>query len=120
MTTLSASGGVYGLQEEELVAWTWASPPLPLPINAGQMAQGIFIGLTECELLDLKSKALQLIMEGKTLMSYSDSGSSATKQFALPPKEMLNEAMYALSRLDPGKYGRRRTTLFSRWDNRYE
>ena len=121
MTTLSASGGVYGLQEEELVAWTWASPPLPLPINAGQMAQGIFIGLTECELLDLKSKALQLIMDGKTLMSYSDSGSSATKAFpGMTPKEVLNEAMFGLSRLDPGKYGRRATMIYTRWDNRYE
>ena len=84
------------------------------------MAQGIFIGLTECELLDLKAKALSLIMDGKTLMSYSDSGSSATKQFALPPKEMLNEAMFALSRLAPRKYGRRSTMIYSRWDNRYE
>lgn len=84
------------------------------------MAQGIFIGLTECELLDLKSKALQLIMDGKTLMSYSDSGSSATKAFALPPKEMLNEAMYALSRLDPAKYGKRTTMIYTRWDNRLD
>jgi hypothetical protein len=84
------------------------------------MAQGIFIGLTECELLDLKAKALALIMDGKTLMSYSDSGSSATKQFALPPKEMLNEAMFALSRLDPKKYGRRITMVHSRWDNRLD
>jgi len=84
------------------------------------MAQGIFIGLTECELLDLKSKALQLIMDGKTLMSYSDSGSSATKAFALPPKEMLNEAMFALSRLDPAKYGKRTTMIYTRWDNRLD
>lgn len=84
------------------------------------MAQGIFIGLTECELLDLKSKALQLLMDGKTLMSYSDSGSSATKAFSLPPKEMLNEAMYALSRLDPAKYGKRTTMIYTRWDNRLD
>lgn len=84
------------------------------------MAQGLFIGLTECELLDLKAKALALIMDGKTLMSYSDSGSSATKQFALPPKEMLNEAMFALSRLDPKKYGKRITMVHSRWDNRLD
>lgn len=84
------------------------------------MAQGIFIGLTECELLDLKSKALQLLMDGKTLMSYSDSGSSATKAFSLPPKEMLNEAMYALSRLDPDKYGKRTTMIYTRWDNRLD
>ena len=85
------------------------------------MAQGIFIGLTECELLDLKAKALSLIMEGKSLMSYSDSGSSATKAFpGMTPKEVLNEAMFGLSRLDPRKYGRRNTMIFSRWDNRYE
>jgi hypothetical protein len=84
------------------------------------MAQGLFIGLTECELLEIKSKAVSLIMDGKTLMSYSDSGSSATKQFALPPKEMLSEALFALSRLDPKKYGKRSTMIYSRWDNRYE
>ncbi len=84
------------------------------------MAQGIFIGLTECELLDLKAKSLQLIMDGKTLMSYSDSGSSATKQFALPPKEMLNEAMFALSRLDPATYGYRRTVVSTDWQNRQD
>jgi hypothetical protein len=84
------------------------------------MAQGLFIGLTECELLDLKAKAIALIGDGKTLMSYSDSGSSATKSFAMPPKELLNEAMFALSRLDPKKYGRRTTMINTRWDNRFD
>jgi hypothetical protein len=85
------------------------------------MAQGYFIGLTECELLDLKAKALALIMEGKTLMSYADSGSSATKAFpGMTPKEVLNESMFALSRLDPGKYGRRVTMINTRWDNRID
>jgi hypothetical protein len=82
------------------------------------MASGIFIGLTECELLDIKAKALAMIMEGKTLMSYSDSGSSASKQFAMPPKEMLSEAMFALSRLDPATYGRRVTVISTDWQNR--
>jgi hypothetical protein len=85
------------------------------------MAQGYFIGLTECELLDLKAKALSLIMDGKTLMSYADSGSSATKAFpGMTPKEVLNESMFALSRLDPGAHGRRRTMINTRWDNRIE
>jgi len=84
------------------------------------MASGIFIGLTECELLDIKAKALSMITEGKTLMSYSDSGSSASKQFAMPPKEMLSEAMFALCRLDPGKYGKRTTMIYTRWDNRLD
>ena len=82
------------------------------------MASGIFIGLTECELLDIKAKALAMITEGKTLMSYSDSGSSASKQFAMPPKEMLSEAMFALSRLDPATYGSRATIITTDWQNR--
>jgi len=84
------------------------------------MAQGLFIGLTECELLDIKAKALSMITEGKTLMSYSDSGSSASKQFAMPPKEMLSEAMFALSRLDPATYGRRVTIISTDWQNRQD
>ena len=84
------------------------------------MATGIFIGLTECELLDIKAKALAMITEGKTLMSYSDSGSSASKQFAMPPKEMLSEAMFALSRLDPATYGRRVTIISTDWQNRQD
>jgi monoamine oxidase len=82
------------------------------------MASGLFIGLTECELLDLKAKALAMITEGKTLMSYSDSGSSASKQFAMPPKEMLAEAMFALSRLDPQTYGTRTTVISTSWSTR--
>ena len=82
------------------------------------MASGIFIGLTECELLDIKAKAVAMITEGKTLMSYSDSGSSASKQFAMPPKEMLQEAMFALTRLSPGEYGQRRTVITNSWMNR--
>lgn len=82
------------------------------------MAQGLFIGLPECTLLSIRDKAVAMITEGKTLMSYADSGSSATKQFSMPPKEMLNEAMYALSRLDPSVYGKRKTMIYSRWDNR--
>ncbi len=82
------------------------------------MASGLFIGLTECELLAIKAKAVQLITEGKTLMSYSDSGSSASRQMVMPAKEMLSEAMLALSRLDPATYGARRTVISTDWQNR--
>jgi len=84
------------------------------------MASGLFIGLTECELLAIKAKAVQLITEGKTLMSYSDSGSSASRQMVLPAKEMLSEAMLALSRLDPATYGSRRTIISTDWQNRQD
>lgn len=80
--------------------------------------QGLFIGLSEDELLAIKAKAVSMIMEGKVLMSYADSGSSSTKQFALPPKEMLAEALGALSQLDPQRYGRRRNVINVRYDNR--
>jgi hypothetical protein len=80
--------------------------------------QGMFIGLSEEELLAIKGKAVEMIMQGKVLMSYADSSSSATKSFALPPKEMLAEAMGALSLLDPLKYGRRRNVINVRYDNR--
>jgi hypothetical protein len=84
------------------------------------MAQGLFIGLTECELLAIKEKAVALITEGKTLMSYSDSGSSASRQMVLPAKEMLSEALFALSRLDPSTYGARRTIISTDWQNRQD
>jgi hypothetical protein len=79
---------------------------------------GLFIGLTECELLDIKAKAVALITEGKTLMSYSDSGSSASRQMVMPAREMLSEAMFALSRLDPATYGRRTTVISTSWSTR--
>jgi hypothetical protein len=84
------------------------------------MAQGLFIGLTECELLAIKEKAVALITEGKTLMSYSDSGSSASRQMVLPAKEMLAESLFALSRLDPATYGRRVTIISTDWQNRQD
>lgn len=82
------------------------------------MASGLFIGLTECELLEIKAKALSLIMEGKTLMSYSDSGSSASRAMVMPPKEMLGEAMYALSKLDPQTYGKSISVISTDWSTR--
>jgi len=84
------------------------------------MASGLFIGLTECELLAIKDKAVALITEGKTLMSYSDSGSSASRQMVMPAKEMLAEAMLALSRLDPATYGTRKTVISTDWQNRQD
>ena len=53
-------------------------------------------------------------MEGKTLMSCGDSGSTATKQFAMPVKEVLEECKFALRTLDPETYGTRRNIAQSR------
>jgi len=84
------------------------------------MASGIFIGLTEDELLAIRAKAVSAITTGLNLVSYSDSGSSASKQWAMPPKEMPSEAAFALYQLDPQQYAsmRRTTVIDVRWDNR--
>lgn len=76
------------------------------------MASGIFIGLSEDELLAIKANALASVTKGLVTMSYSDSGSSVTRQFVgMTPKECLSEAMYALSILDPNQYGKVKTVL---------
>ena len=82
--------------------------------------QGLFIGLTEDELLAIRAKAVSAIPAGLNVVSYSDSGSSVSKQWALPPKDMLAEANYALYLLDPQQYAnlRRRSVISVRWDNR--
>ena len=105
-----------GLTRGAWVGTTGSAAPCCLSPQR-QMASGLLIGLTEDELLAIKAKAVAMITEGKTLMSYSDSGSSATKQFAMSPKEMLSEAMWALSKLDPLTYGSRRSVISTNWNN---
>ena len=78
------------------------------------MAQGLFIvGFTVAEVLRIQAKAKEMLMEGKTLMSWADSGSNATKQFPMTVKETLDECTHALRALDPATYGRRRRVATS-------
>ena len=73
------------------------------------MAQGLFItGFSVAEVLQIQSKAKELLIEGKTVMAWGDSGSTVTKQFPMPIKEVLEECAYALRVLDPAAYGPRR------------
>jgi len=73
------------------------------------MAQGLFIvGFTVAEVLQIQAKAKEMLLEGKTLMQWGDGGSNATRQFAMPVKEVLEECAVALRGLDPDTYGRRR------------
>ena len=84
------------------------------------MARGLFIGLTESELLAIRDKAVTAITTGLNVVSYSDSGSSVSKQWALSPKEMLEEAGYGLYQFDKQAYAAyaRYSVLNVRWDNR--
>lgn len=78
------------------------------------MARGLFItGFTISEVLAIQSRAKEFMLEGKTLMTWSDSGSSATKQFTMPVDQVLEECAHALRVLDPATYGRPRTVAAS-------
>ena len=63
-------------------------------------ADGIFVGLERKQLEELRDKAVQMLAQGRVIMSWSDGGTSNSKQFAMPPDRMLAEALYALRRLD--------------------
>ena len=81
------------------------------------MAQGLFItGFSVAEVLQIQARAKELLMEGKTVMAWGDSGSSVTKQFPMTIKEVLEECAYALRVLDPATYGRRRSVAQSQVD----
>lgn len=74
-------------------------------------ASGIFIGLSESDIIAIRDKAVAMLKEGKTIMSYSDSGSSVSKQLVMPVKEILAECKMALQALDPATYGKRVTII---------
>lgn len=68
-------------------------------------AKGLFvIGFTVAEVEAIQAKAKAMLLEGKATMSWSDSGTSVSKQFVMPPAEVLEECAYALQKLDPEKY----------------
>ena len=69
-------------------------------------ASGIFIGLAESDILAIRDKAVAMLKEGKTIMSYSDSGTNVSKQFVMPVREVLDECRLALQQLDPETYGK--------------
>ena len=61
---------------------------------------GIFtVGFEKDEILKIQKRAKQFMMQGKVMMSYSDGGSSASKQFTMPVNEVLLECAYALKKL---------------------
>lgn len=73
------------------------------------MAQGLFtVGFSVAEVLQIQAKAKEMLVEGKTIMAWGDSGSTVSKQFAMPIKEVLEECAHALRVLDPATYAPRR------------
>lgn len=67
-------------------------------------ATGIFIGASEDWLLATKQKAMDRFSKGTVIVSYSDSGSSVSKQLTAPVKDVIAECNLALWTLDPVRY----------------
>lgn len=79
------------------------------------MARGLFItGFTLAEVLAIQQRAKQFLLEGKTLMNWTDSETSASKQFTMPVDQVLEECAHALRILDPANHPQARTTAVSR------
>ena len=80
------------------------------------MAKGLFVtGFTLQDVLDIQNKAKALLKEGKTLMSYTEGGTTSSKQFTMPIADVLDECGYALQQLAPETYGKRRKYLTSNY-----
>lgn len=67
--------------------------------------QGIFLVLEISDIEEIVTTAVSLLKQGKTMMEYSDSGTSVTKEFPMTIQQTLLEARYALQVKDPQKNG---------------
>lgn len=68
-------------------------------------ASGCFLILSQARIESIADKAASLLEEGKTMMSYSDSGTSVSKTFPMDVGTVLVECRYALQIKDPQQYG---------------
>ena len=68
-------------------------------------ATGVFLILEIPDIEAMVAQAVVLLKQGKTMMEYSDSGTSVTKQFPMTTMDVLLEARYALQIKAPLKYG---------------
>jgi hypothetical protein len=67
---------------------------------AQEGARGIFVGLPRETILLIQKRAVDFMLEGKTLMTYGDGVTQGSRQFSMPPADALLECKYALERLD--------------------
>jgi hypothetical protein len=68
-------------------------------------ATGCFLILSQARIEAIADRAASLLTEGKTMMSYSDSGTSVSKTFPMDIQQTLIECRYALQIKDPNQYG---------------
>lgn len=68
-------------------------------------ATGCFLILSQARVEAIADKAASFLEAGKTMMSYSDSGTMVTKAFPMTIQQTLIECRYALQIKDPQQYG---------------
>ena len=78
--------------------------------------RGIFVGLPSEEIIEIRNKAISLFKQGKTIMSYGDGVTQASKQFVMPPADVLAECRYALDKLN----GTRVRGLFNNYNRTFD
>jgi hypothetical protein len=68
-------------------------------------ATGCFLILSQARIEALVDKAYENLASGRVLMSYSDSGTSVSKDWPMSVEQVLVECRYALQIKDPQQYG---------------
>jgi hypothetical protein len=66
---------------------------------------GCFLILSQARIEALVEKAYENLASGRVLMSYSDSGTSVSKDWPMSVEQVLVECRYALQIKDPQQYG---------------
>jgi hypothetical protein len=66
---------------------------------------GCFLILSQARIEALVDKAYENLASGRVLMSYSDSGTSVSKDWPMTVEQVLVECRYALQIKDPQQYG---------------
>lgn len=61
--------------------------------------------LTQAQVEAIRDKAVEQLTAGRVTMSYSDSGTSVSKQWPMDITSVMVECRYALQLKDPQQYG---------------
>ena len=68
-------------------------------------ATGCFLILSQARIEEIADKAAEQLAAGRVMMSYSDSGTSVSKDWPMDVQTVLVECRYALQLKDPQQYG---------------
>jgi len=68
-------------------------------------ATGCFLILSQARIEQIADKAAEQLAAGRVMMSYSDSGTSVSKDWPMDVQTVLVECRYALQVKDPQQYG---------------